>query len=133
MDIHCPKCGTEFELAEEDKGRKVLCPCGLKFIAEEPADVPAKPARKPATRRKSAPPSPSGKVPTAKSPAGKPSLAPATNATAPALRGTASRLTTSVTLTRPIPAKQGQRILLVALALLIGVLLAVLVYMIMKG
>ena len=140
MDIHCPKCGAEFDLAEEDKGRKVLCPCGLKFIADDPPDTAAKPTSKPTTKPKSAPPSssaiaarpPPPMVPPAENPPPrKPTTAP--NATAPALRGTASRLTTSVTLTRPIQAKKGQRILLILLALLIGVLLALLVYMIMKG
>jgi hypothetical protein len=60
-------------------------------------------------------------------------MASTRNATAPTLRGTASRLTASVTLTRPIQAKKGQRILLTLLALVIGFLLAALVYMIMKG
>jgi len=40
MDLRCPACGLEFELADENRFCKVLCPCGNKFIADERAMVP---------------------------------------------------------------------------------------------
>src|SRR5262249_17790521 len=53
--VHCPRCGTQYSLADEQRGKRVLCrECSEPFYAEE-TDHPPPPPR-PAPRAHDGPP-----------------------------------------------------------------------------
>ena len=37
ISFRCPKCGSDYELPDEQGGQKAACPCGAKFIVPSPA------------------------------------------------------------------------------------------------